>query len=144
VARAILVVAAIAWLAAGIVALGIALYGADALERALPPLAIDTDALRGAITAVAVALVGVAAVHGVILAGLRGSRRWAWTAGILGGAVMAMLFVAFAVAAVTSAIAEPANAASLALGAVGAVVAAIGYGAVVIRLLAEVRSGVAG
>ena len=139
-ARAILVVAFVAWLLAGIAGIGLAAFGAESLERMLPPLAIDTDALRGAITAVAAGLLALAALHAAVLAGLRASRRWASTAGILMGSGLGMLFVAFAVAGATSAVADPPNATWLLLASVAAALAAIGYAVVAARLVGELRS----
>lgn len=139
-ARAILLVAAIGWLAAGVVAGVIAAVGAEALERLLPPLAIDTDALRGAITAVAVGLVGLGVVHGLVLVGMRAAMRPARTAAILLSAVLATLLVALAVAAITSAVVDPSNAGWLAVGAAAAGIGAVGYGLVTVRLVAEHRS----
>ena len=142
-ARAVLAVAFVAWLLAGLAGIGLAAFEAEAIERMLPPLAIDTDALRGAITAVAAGLIALAALHAAVLAGLRASRRWAWTAGVLMGAGLGMLFVAFAVAGATSAVADPANATWLLLASGAAAIGAIGYGAVAVRLVGELRSRVA-
>ena len=64
--RALLLVGAVAW---GIGAMGatvLAAIGVEALERMLPPLVIDTEALRGAIVAVAVGLALGAVSHGAV------------------------------------------------------------------------------
>ena len=139
-ARAILLAAATAWAVSALGAIVLAAAGTEALERALPPLAIDTEALRGAIVAVAVALAVVAAAHALVVVGMRQGRRLAWTAGILLGAVMAAASVALAAAAFTSAIATPAAAAELVAGGVIAVLGAVAYGVVTVRLVREQAS----
>jgi hypothetical protein len=141
VARALLLAAAIVWALGALGAAVVAALGADTLERALPPLSIDNEALRGAVVAVAVAL-GIAAVtHLGVLAGLRARRSLAWTAGILLAVLGAMTFVALAAASFTSAIAAPASALLLVGGGVGCVLAAVAYGLIAARLVAEKRAG---
>ena len=139
-ARAILLAAAIAWAVSALGAIVLAAAGTEALERALPPLAIDTEALRGAIVAVAVALAVVAVAHALVVVGMRRGRRLAWTAGILLGAVMAAASIALAAAAFTSAIATPAAAPGLIVGGVIAVLGALAYGVVTVRLVREQAS----
>jgi hypothetical protein len=141
VARALLLAAAIVWALGAVGAAVLAALGADTLERALPPLSIDTEALRGAIVAVAAALAVGAATHLGVLAGLRARRSLAWTAGILLGVLAAMTFVALAAAAFTSAIAAPASALVLAGGGVACALAALAYGLIAARLVAEKRAG---
>ena len=144
-ARAILLAASVAWLAAGIVALGVALLGATGLMNALPPLAIDLDALRGALVAIALAMVGSAALHLAIVAGLARpdpTHRRAATAAMLLGGLLVALFVALAAAAWTSAAARP-ELLLLLLAAGGvAALAAAAYALVVGRLVADRRSGI--
>jgi hypothetical protein len=106
----------------------------------LPPLVIDTDALRGAITAVSAGLIGLAGLHGVILLGLRAGRGWAHTAGVLLAGVLTMLFVALSVAAATSSIADPPNATWLLLASLTCALGAIGYAVVTLRLVSEIRA----
>ena len=81
-ARTILFVGAVGWLVVAAAGLGVALAGRHALLAALPPLAIDADALGGALTVIAVAGLGVAVAHAGVLFGLRRGRRWARSAGV--------------------------------------------------------------
>ena len=139
--RALLLVGAVAWSIGAMGATVLAAIGVEALERLLPPLAIDTEALRGAIVAVAVGLALGAVIHGAVLIGLRRRRPRAWTVGILLAALLATTFIALATAAFTSAIAAPASALVLLLAGVAAAVAALGYGVVTLGLVSEKRSG---
>lgn len=140
-ARALLLVGALAWAVGALGAIVLAAVGVEALQSLLPPLAIDTEALRGAIVAVAVALGLGAVVHVAVLAGLRRRRPRAWTAGILLAGLLSTTFVALSAAAFTSAIATPASALALAGAGTAAAVAALGYGVVTAALVAEKRSG---
>ena len=139
--RALLLAAASVWALGAVGAAVLAAVGVEALERALPPLSIDTEALRGAIVAVAAGLGVGAAAHLAVLAGLRARRTSAWTAGILLAALAAMTFVALAAAAFTSAIAAPASAIVLLGGGAVCVLAALVYGVIAVRLVAEKRAG---
>jgi hypothetical protein len=141
VARVLLLAAALLWALGALVGAAIAALGVNWLEALLPPLAIDTEALRGAIVAVAVALALGSAAHVAVLAGLRARRPRAWSAGILLAAVLSVTFVALAAAAATSSIATPASAAVLLGAGAAATLAALGYGIIVARLVAELRSG---
>ncbi len=140
-ARTLLLVTALTWLLAGLAGLILAALGTETLERALPPLVIDTDALRAAIVAMAVGLVIVGAIHLSILVGLRTGRRLAWTAGILLAALMTMTLLALAAASATSAVADPERAFAYLAGAAGSVVGAVAYGFVTARLVSERRAG---
>ena len=82
-ARGILLVGAVVWLLAGTVCLGVAAFATPQLEAALPPLVIDTDALRGAIVALGGGLLAVGLVHVVVLIGVGARRRWGSTSAIL-------------------------------------------------------------
>ncbi len=137
----ILVVAAIVWVLAALVALGLAAFGAGWLESILPPLSIDTDALRGAVTAVAAALMAVGLVHVLVVIGVASRRRWGSTAGILLSAVLAATFLALGAAAGTSAVASPAQAPVLVGSALAAALGAGAYIVVVMRLVGERRNG---
>lgn len=139
-ARAILLIGTIAWGVTASAGLVLAAVGADALESALPPLSIDTDALRGAIVAVAFAMAVTAVLHAAILVGLRRERRRARTAGILLAALLAATLVALAAAAFTSAIATPAYAAVLVVAGIAAAVGAAAYATVAAQLVGELRS----
>lgn len=142
--RAILLGASVAWLAAGVVAVLVALLGASALMGALPPLAIDLDALRGALVAIGGAMLGMAGLHVAIVIGLARpgpTRHRAATAAMLLGGVLVGLFTGLAAAAWTSAAARPELLALLlAAGAVGAL-AAGAYALVVVRLVVDRRAG---
>lgn len=140
-ARAILLAATIAWGVAAVLILGLAAVGAERLEAVLPPLSIDTDALRGAIVAVGVAMALTAAAHGAIVVGLRAGRRRAHSAGILLAAVLTATFVALAAAAFTSALATPASAPLLVGAGLGASIGAAAYGVVAALLIGDLRAG---
>ena len=140
-ARALLLTATVVWALGALAAAAVAVFGAQRLEDLLPPLAIDTEALRGAIVAVAVGLALAAAAHLAVLVGLRARLPRAWSAGILLAAVLSVTFVALAAAAATSAIATPASAAVLLIAGAAAGLAALGYGVIVARLVGELRSG---
>lgn len=140
-ARSVLLVGAIAWTLGGIAGFALAALGTGTLERMLPPLSIDTDALRGAVTAVGAGLLAIGLVHVVVLIGLGSGRRWGSTAGILLSAVLAATFVALAAAAATSAVATPEMAPALVGASVAAGLAAVGYALVALRLVSRRRSG---
>jgi heme/copper-type cytochrome/quinol oxidase subunit 3 len=141
VTRAVLLVGAVAWAIGALGATLLAAIGVETLEGMLSPLAIDTEALRGAIVAGAVGLAVGSLTHGAILVGLRRRRPRAWTAGILLAALLSTTFIALSTAAFTSAIATPASALALAGAGAAAAVAALGYAVVTIGLVAEKRSG---
>jgi hypothetical protein len=144
VTRGILLAASIAWLTVGVAAVAFAVLGASALMAALPPLAIDLDALRGALVAIGGAMLGMAGLHVAIVVGLARpgpTRHRAATAAMLLGGVLVALFVGLAAAAWTSAAARPELLGLLlAAGAVGGL-AAGAYALVVLRLVADRRAG---
>jgi hypothetical protein len=140
VARALLLATGVAWLVAGLAGLAFAALGTEMLERALPPLVIDTDALRGAIVAVAVGLAVVGAAHLAVVAALRAGHRVAWTVGILMTALLCATLVAVAAAAATSAVADPSRALAYLAGTAGSAAGAVAYGLVAARLVAERRA----
>lgn len=140
-ARAILLTGAIAWSLAGLAALVVAVIGAERLVSLLPPLAIDTDAVRGAVTAVAVAFGAAAVAHLAVLAGLRRERPRAWSAAILLASLFGATFTALAAAAFASAAAEASAAPVLVLAGVAAAVAAGAYALATHRLVHELRAG---
>jgi hypothetical protein len=135
VARIVLRLGAGLWTVAGLAGLAVGVFGADAVARLLPPLAIDTDALGGAIAAVAAALLLVAVVHVLALA------AWAATLAVLLTAGLAMLFAVLAVAAFTSAAVETANALALIGAGVASVLVGASYGLACARLIVARRSG---
>lgn len=139
-ARGILLAGSVAWLLAGLAGMAVAALAAEALEGMLPPLSIDTDALRGAVTAVGAGLLAVGLAHAVVLIGLRSGRRWGWSASILLAAVLAASLLALGAAAATSAVATPEMAGTLLGAAAAAALGAVCYALVVLRLVGERRS----
>lgn len=140
-ARTILLVGTIVWLVAGAAGAALAALGTDRLMALLPPLAIDADAVGGALLTVALILVALGCVHAAILVGLRRGRRWAGSAGALLGAVLSAACLALAAAALASGIREAPLAPSLFVAAAAAALAAIGYGLLAVRLTRELTSG---
>jgi hypothetical protein len=141
VVRRTLLVATAAWLAIAVAGLVVAAIGREALLAALPPLAIDADALGGAVAVIAAAALLVGLAHGLILAGLGRHARWARSAGVLLASVLSVAFLGLAATAVTSALREAVQAPALAGGAVGAGVVAAVYGLTAARLVTEMGSG---
>jgi heme/copper-type cytochrome/quinol oxidase subunit 3 len=141
VTRAVLLVGAVGWALGAVGGILLAAIGVERLEALLPPLAIDTDALRGAIVAGAAGLAVGSVGHVAILLGLRRDLPRAWTAGILWAALLGVTFVALAAAAFTSAIAAPASAVPLVVAGAAAALLALGYGVVTVGLVAEKRAG---
>ena len=140
-ARSLLLAAAAAWLAAGAAGVGVGTIGATTLQRMLPPLAIDLDALRGAVTAVSFGVLAIGAAHAAVVASLRGGGRRARSAALLLSGFLSALLLALAAAGATTAVATPASALVFGATALGALVGAIGYGVIVALLVREVRSG---
>ena len=140
-ARTILLVGTIAWLVGGVAGIAIAVFGIDRVMTLLPPLAIDADAVGGALLTVALVLIAIGAVHATVLVGLRRAKRWAGSAGALLGGVLAVACLALAAAALASATRDASLAASLFVAAAVAAVAAIGYGLVAVGLARELTSG---
>ncbi len=140
-ARTLLLVTGAVWFVAGLAGIILAAVGTERLEAQLPPLVIDTDALRAAIVAVALALVAVALAHVAVVLGLRAGHRLAWTVGVLMSAMLAAMLVALAAASATSAVADPDRAFAYLVGTLSAGVLALAYGLIAARLVAERRSG---
>lgn len=143
-ARAIFGIGAIGWSLGSVAALAVAIFGADAIIRLLPPLEIDAAAVSGAVIAVAGGLALAAAGHALVLAGLRNGWRRAWSAAILLASLLTAVFVALAAAAFTSAVAQPAATMPLSGAGVAAAVIALGYALAAVRLVGEVRARAAG
>jgi hypothetical protein len=140
VARALLLGAAIVWLIAGAVGIGIGLLGAAELQRLLPGLAIDLAALGGAVVAVASAILAVGVLHATVVVGLRVGNRLARTVALLLAATLCTLLVTLAAAALTTAVTVP-DQAPVFLGAgLAAVVGAGVYGLVTGLLIRDVRA----
>ena len=140
-ARTILFVGAVAWLMVALVTLGAAVLGREALIAALPPLAIDADALGGALTVIAVASLVIGAAQAGIVAGISRDRHRARSAGVLLASVLAAGFLGLAATAAASALREPPLAPVLAGACLAAAAAAIAYALTVARLIADLRSG---
>ena len=140
-ARRILVAGAVAWLALAALGVAVAIGWREWLIAALPPLAIDADAVGGAITVISIGAFGIGAAHASIAAGVARRRRWALSAGALLASVLGTGFLALAAAAATSAFRESNLAIALGALAVVAGLAAASYGLIAARLVAELRSG---
>ena len=130
-----------AWLLLGAIGLLVAVAFRDRMIAALPPLAIDADAVGGALTVIAVGAFGIGTVHAAIAVGLSRRRRWAASAGVLLASVLAAAFVALAVAATASAVRESSLGLQLAAAAILSALATLVYGLMAARLVAELRSG---
>lgn len=140
-ARSLLLAAAAAWIAAGAVGVGVGTVGATTLQRMLPPLAIDLDALRGAVIAVSLGVIIVGAAHTALVVGLRRGGRRAQSAALLLSGFLAAMLLALAAAAATTAATTPATALPFAGSALVALAGAIGYGVISGLLVREVRTG---
>lgn len=139
-ARTILLVATILWAVAGVAGLVVAAAGSRALLALLPPLEIDADALGGAITAVSVAVLAMAAIHGLVLAGVRRGHRLALTAGTLLSSLLLVALLASAATAVTSLVRTPDLVGPLGAAAGVALLAAAAYAVVTVALVRELGS----
>lgn len=137
----LLVAGGVAWVALAGIGLAVAIGWRATLLAALPPLAIDAEAVGGALTAIVIGALGIGAGHGAIAAGLARRRRWALSAGVLLASVLGAGFLALAAAAAASALRESALALALGAAAVAAALAAGCYGLIATRLVAELRSG---
>lgn len=136
-ARTILLVATILWGLGGLAGLVVAAVGSSTLLTLLPPLEIDADALGGAITAVSGSVLAIAAVHGVVLAGVRRGHRLAITAGTLLSSLLFVGLLASAAAAATSLVRTPDLVIPLAAAASAALLAAAAYAIVTFALARE-------
>ena len=139
-ARSLLLAATAAWIVAGAAGVGVGLVGATTLQRILPPLAIDLDALRGAVTAVSIGVLAIGVAHALVVSGMRGGGRRAVSAALLLAAFLSALLLALAAAGATTAVATPASAPAFGAAALGALVGAVGYAVIVALLLGEMRS----
>ena len=140
-ARTVLTIGALAWLLGGAAVFVLAAVGTGWLLARLPPLAIDADALGGALTALALTLVATGTAHLFVVAGLREGRRWARSAGALQAGVLAVVCVALAATAISSAFRESASALPLLAAAVVAGSAATAYVLAAVQLARELGSG---
>lgn len=139
-ARVVFLVGGVTLLLGAVAAATLAVAGTDLLETLLPPLAIDTAALGGAITAVGGALGLAGLAHVAVLIGLRSGSGRALSAGILLGGLGCAVFTALAAAAFASAAAEPAMTAILLGAGAAAVLAAGGYIVATLRLVRELAA----
>jgi hypothetical protein len=141
VARSVLLAGAVTFAVAGIIALGISVYGVAELSSWLPQLSIDDAALGGAILALGLGFFAVAAVHAAVVLGLRARKRVAWTIGVLLTIGMGATLVTLAAASATSAAAVPDRALAFLGATIGAALAAAAYAVAAIDLVGELRSG---
>jgi len=137
----VFVIGAAAWLLVGIGVMGVAVLGREWLLARLPPLAIDADALGGALTAMAVAMLMVGATHIVLLIGLARGARWARSAGALVASALAAVLLGLGAAAVSSSLRETAYALPLIGSALLAALGVLAYLLVAVRLARELGSG---
>ena len=140
-ARAPFLVGTAAWLLLGVAGIVVAMVGRDALTRVLPDLAIDADALGGAIAGIAAGAVAIGLAHLAVAVGFRAGRRFAVGVGILLASLLAAGFAALAAAALASAQREAALAPALIAGALAAAVIGLAYGWVAWQLVGERRAG---
>ena len=140
-ARTVLTIGAVVWLLVGATVFVLAAVGTRWLLARLPPLAIDADALGGALTALALTLVATGTAHLFVVAGLREGRRWARSAGALQAAVLAVVCVGLAATAISSAFRESASALPLLGAAAVAGSAATAYVLAAVQLARELGSG---
>ena len=143
-ARRTLLTGVVAWLVVACAGLIATVAGRTALLDALPPLAIDADALGGVLAVMAAGVMVVGLAHAAVAAGLARDRRWARSAGVLLASVLAVTFLALAATAATSAFRESAAALALSIGAVAAAGVAVAYGLTAAQLVAELRAASAG
>lgn len=137
----VFVIGAAAWLLVGTGIMGVAVLGTEWLLARLPPLAIDADALGGALTAMAVGMLALGAAHIVLVIGLARGARWARSAGALVASVLAAVLLGLAAAAVSSSLREAAYALPLIGSALLAAVGMLAYLLVAVRLARELGSG---
>lgn len=140
-ARRVLIVGAAAWLALGLVAIALAIAGTGSLLALLPPLAIDAEALGGALLAMGLALVVIGVGHIVVLAGLRRRQRWAMSAAALLASVLAVVSLGLAATAASSAMRQADSAPPLIGAACVGVASTVGYALAAARLARELGSG---
>lgn len=141
--RLVLAAGAVVWALGAIGALLLALAAIEWLQAVLPPLAIDRDALRATVLAVAAGMGTGAVVHVAVLLGLRAGRPRFSSAAILLTALLGAAFVALAAAAYASAAAEPESTWILLAGGVAASVMAVSYIVATVALIAEHRARLA-
>ncbi|HUH16952.1 MAG TPA: hypothetical protein VMM85_03310 [Methylomirabilota bacterium] len=134
--RILLLIGSVLWLLAALAGLVLAALGADAIRASIPDLAIDADALRGAVVAMATGLASLGLMHLTVLLGLRWHRRWALPAGILMSAVLAATLLALGVSSAVGLVSPWGL-----VGAIGAVLVAMAYGALALGLVQQLRGG---
>ena len=139
--RTVLVIGAAVWLLVGIGGIWLSVVGREWLISSLPPLAIDADALGGALTATALVVLAIGLAHLGVLIGLTRGWRWARSAGALLASVLAAALLGLVAAAVSSAVREVAYALPLGAGAALAAVGVLGYATVAVRLARSLGSG---
>jgi hypothetical protein len=126
---------------AGVIAIIMSVSAVSQLKAWLPPLSIDDAALGGAILALGLGFLVVAAVHAAVILGLRASSHVARVAGVLLTIGMGATLVALAASSATSAAATPDRALAFLGATLGAALAAAAYAVAAIELVGDMRSG---
>lgn len=138
--RAVLLAGAVICVIAAIAGALVSAFGVERLLAALPPLAIDADAVAGAVLAVSVALAIAAAMHAAVLVGMARGIRLAWTAGLLLSGLGVAVTIGLAGSALTSAAVEPELAVPLVAAGAACLVASFGYAAAAAWFIGEIRA----
>jgi hypothetical protein len=137
----VLAVFAVIWGIAALAAGLVAAFGVERLLAMLPPLAVDADAVGGAIVAVSLALAIAAAAHLGVLLALNRGLRVAWTAGLLLSGLGVAVTIGLMGSAFASAAAQPSAAIPLVAAGMGCFVASFGYAGAVAWFIGEIRAG---
>ena len=140
-ARSVLLAGAVTFAVAGVIAIVMSAAAVAQLKSWLPPLSIDDAALGGAILALGIGFLAVAAVHVAVILGLRAGRHVAWVGGVLLTIGMGATLVALAAASATSAAATPDRALAFLGATIGAALAAAAYAVAAIELVGDLGSG---
>ena len=140
-ARAVLLLAGLAWIVAGLAAAAVASVGIDVLVGLLPPLAIESGALARTVLALGIAACAIGAAHLVVGLGIGRDRAWAVNAGILLSGVATMLGIALGAAALTSAVAGTMQFLAALAAAIGSALVALAYTAAGAALVLRLRAG---
>ena len=139
--RAVLVVGAVVCAVAAVLGTLVSAFGIERLLALLPPLAIDADAVGGAVLAVSLALGIGAVIHLGVLVGLARGIRLAWTAGLLLSGLGVAVTIGLMGTAFTSAAVEPSLAPALVVAGIACLVASFGYAGAAAWFIGEIRAG---
>lgn len=138
---AVLAVGAVIWGLAALAAGLVAAFGVERLLAMLPPLAIDADAVGGAIVAVGLALAIAAAAHVGVLLAVRRGLRVGWTAGLLLCGLGVAVSIGLMGSAFASAAANPASAVPLVAAGGACLIASVGYAGAAAWFIGQIRAG---